>query len=109
MYRRFVRPETPMPTFVTLTNYTQAGIETLSELEADEFLAESREVIRAHGGELVDYYLTLGQYDAVVITEFPDAEAGTQALLSLLQEGVAETETLLAFTEDETRELIANL
>lgn len=98
-----------MPTFVTLTNYTQSGLETLTGLEPDEFLEMSREVVEAHGGELKDYYLTLGQYDAVVITEFPDSESGTQALLTLLQEGVAETETLRAFTEDETRDLIGAL
>lgn len=98
-----------MPTFVTLTNYTQSGVETLADLESDEFLEMTREVVQAHGGELKDYYLTLGQYDAVVITEFPDAESGTESLLTLLQEGIAETETLRAFTEDETRDLIAGL
>lgn len=98
-----------MPTFVTLTNYTQDGIETLAELAADEFLEQTREVIEAHGGELTDYYLTVGQYDAVVVTEFPDTETATEALLTVLQDGGAETETLRAFTEDEARDLIATL
>lgn len=98
-----------MPTFVTLTNYTQDGLETLAELEAEEFLERSRATVREHGGELVDFYLTLGQYDAVVVTEFPDAETATSALLSILQEGIAETETLRAFTEAESRNLIGSL
>lgn len=98
-----------MPTFVTLVNYTQDGIETLADLDSEEFLERTREVTQAHGGKLTDYYLTLGEYDAVVVTEFPDDTAATESLLTILQEGIAETETLRAFTENETRELIGTL
>lgn len=98
-----------MATFVTLTNYTQRGLDMLGDLESEEFLEQTRAVVEAHGGELTDFYLTLGQYDAVVITEFPDAESGISALLETLQEGFAETETLRAFSEDESRELVGNL
>lgn len=102
-------PETTMPTFVTLTNYTQDGIELLAEMDEDKFLQESRAEAEAHGGKVKDVYFTLGQYDAVVITEFPDAESATKTLLAILKDGIAETETLRAFTEPETRELIGSL
>lgn len=98
-----------MPTFVTLVNYTTEGLETIVDLEAGEFLEESEAVVRDHGGELVDFYLTMGRYDAVVVTEFPDAESATEALLTILQTGVGETETLRAFTEAESRELVGRL
>ena len=98
-----------MPTFVSLTNYTQDGIELLAEMDEDEFLQQSRAEAAAHGGEIKDVYFTLGRYDAVVITEFPDAESATKTLMSILQDGAAETETMRAFTESETRELIGSL
>lgn len=95
-----------VPTFITLINFTEDGIDTLADLDSDEFLVETRDTVQAHGGELKDYYFALGQYDAIGITEFPDAESATKALLTALQEGGVKTETLRAFTEDETRELI---
>lgn len=98
-----------MPNYIVLANYTEDGFESLSELEPEEFLEESRETIRNHGGALHEYYLTMGQYDAVGVVEFPDDHACAEAMLSLLETGVAETETLRAFTEEQTRELIGTL
>lgn len=98
-----------MQTYVVLVNYTEDGFETLSELDADEYLEQTKETIRAKGGEFIDFYLTMGQYDAVGIAEFPDDQACTEAILTVLETGIAETETLRAFTEEESRELIATL
>lgn len=98
-----------MPTYVVLVNYTEDGFETLSELDADEYLEQTKETIRAHGGEVIDYYLTLGQYDGVGIAEFPDDHACAEATLAILETGIAETETLRAFTQEESRELISTL
>ncbi len=98
-----------MPTYVVLANYTETGFETLSEMDSDEFLERTKETVRAHDGVLHDYYLTMGQYDAVGVVEFPDDEMATEALLSVLDTGVAETETLRAFPEEEARELLGTL
>lgn len=96
-----------MPTFVTLIRYE--SFETMADVDPEEFLEPTRAIIRAHDGELQEYYLTMGQYDAVAVASFPDAEAATRAYLTLLQHGGAETETLRAFTEDETRDIIGVL
>ncbi|MDY6817625.1 MAG: GYD domain-containing protein [Halobacteriales archaeon] len=96
-----------MPTFITLISYE--SFEMMAELDPEEFLEPTREVIQTHGGELLDYYLTMGQYDAVAVAEFPNAEAATQAYLTVLQGEGADTETLRAFTEEETRNLITSL
>lgn len=98
-----------MPTYVTLVNYTEKGIEMLNDLEPDEVGNMTREVITAHGGELVDFYLTLGEYDAVVVAELPDNQTAAETLLSVGNRGIAETETLTAFTEDELRAIVGNL
>lgn len=96
-----------MPTYIGLINYTQHGIEQMDaspdRLEDAKALAESK------GGEITDFYLTLGQYDAAYVAEFPDDESYTQFALNVAGEGAVGTETLKAFTEEEYRELIAGL
>lgn len=61
------------------------------------------------GGELVDIYLTLGQYDAVVIIEATDAETVLTGTITIAKTGTIETETLRAFEADAVEELIAGL
>ena len=51
----------------------------------------------------------MGQYDAVVITEFPSDEVGAAAALSVGSQGNARTETLKPFTEEETRQIISSM
>ncbi len=56
-----------------------------------------------------DYYLVIGQYDAVVVAEAPDDETVAKLALAIGSEGNVRTETLRAYTEDEYRKIIAAL
>lgn len=96
-----------MTTYISLIEYTAAGIEHMDE--SPERLAQAKEVCAANGGELKQFFLTLGRYDAVAITEFPDKESATTALLTIARAGSISTETLTAFTEEEYGDLIAGL
>jgi uncharacterized protein with GYD domain len=58
---------------------------------------------------LKEFYLVMGKYDMVVISEAPDDEAAAKVALSIGAGGAVRTETLRAFTEDEYREIIAAL
>jgi len=51
----------------------------------------------------------MGRYDAVLITEFPNDDAGATFTLSIGALGNVTTETLKAFTESEYRKIIASL
>ncbi|MFC6990018.1 GYD domain-containing protein [Haloplanus sp. GCM10025708] len=96
-----------MPTFISLVEYTAAGIANMKE--SPERLERAEDVVESMGGELKEFYLTMGQYDAVVVMEFPDAESAAQAAITIGEAGAIETETLTAFPEDEYRDLIAEL
>lgn len=96
-----------MTTYISLIEYTEEGIEHMDE--SPERLAQAREVCEANGGELTHFFLTLGRYDAVAITDFPDKESATRALLTVAQGGAVSTETLTAFTESEYEELVGSL
>lgn len=96
-----------MPTYVTLFQFTQQGIQNIKESPAR--LDTARASIEAAGGKIVGYYLTMGQYDGVIITEGPDDETVARILLASGALGNVRTETLRAFPEDEYRQLIASL
>lgn len=96
-----------MPTYIGLIEYTEDGIKNM-EASPDR-LDDARSLAASKGGEITDFYLTLGQYDAVYVAEFPDDESYTQFAIDVSAAGAVGTETLKAFTEDEYRELIEGL
>ncbi len=96
-----------MPTYITLVRYTQEGAQKMKESPAR--LDAAKELFKAMGAELKAYYLTMGQYDAVVIGEAPNDETVAKLALTIGAAGALRTETLRAFTEDEFRELISAL
>jgi len=96
-----------MATYITLMRYTQQGMENIKEGPAR--VDEAKEAFKAMGGELQQYYLVMGQYDAVVIGEVPDDETVAKLSLAIGSKGAIRTETFRAFTEDEYRKIIASL
>lgn len=96
-----------MPTYITLMSYTQKGIENIKE--APSRLDEAKKAFQAMGAELKEYYLTMGQYDAVIIAEGPDDETVAKLALSIGSRGAIRTETFRAFTEEEYRKIVTGL
>ena len=96
-----------MATYITLFRLTQQGIGNIKESPAR--LDAAKQAARAMGGEVKAFYLVMGQYDGVIITEAPDDEAVTKLLLATGSLGNVRTETLRAYTEDEFRKIIAAL
>lgn len=84
-----------MATFVSLINWTDQGVKGFrdSGKRADAFA----ELMEKNGGKVQAIYWTLGEYDLVAITEAPDAETATAALLQLGSIGNVRTTTLQAF------------
>jgi uncharacterized protein with GYD domain len=96
-----------MPHFVTLIRYTQQGIAKIKE-SPKRFDAAKKATEKA-GGKIHGWYLTMGKYDAVLISEFPNDEACAQFMLSLGALGNVTTQTLKAFNEAEYRKIISGL
>lgn len=94
-----------MPTYVTLVKYTQKGIEDIKH--AADRLKTAKERARSRGGEIKAFYLVLGQYDAVIISEAPNDESAATGWLFAGSQGYVRTETLRAFTEDEFQKIVA--
>lgn len=96
-----------MATYVTLLSYTQQGIQNIKDSPGR--LDAAKKAFKAMGGELKQWFLVMGRYDAVVISELPDDETAAKLALTIGAQGNIHTETLRAFTEDEYRKLIAAL
>jgi len=96
-----------MATYISLLSFTQQGVENIKESPAR--LDAAKQAFQAMGAELKEFYLVMGQYDAVVISEGPDDETITKVALSIGSRGAIRTETLRAYTEDEYRKIIAAL
>ena len=96
-----------MPTFISLISYTQNGIDNIKE--SPTRLDAAKESFRAMGAELKEFYMVMGQYDLVIISEAPDDETATKLALMIGSGGAIRTETLRAYTEDEYRKIIASL
>lgn len=96
-----------MSTYILLTNYTQQGIENIKA--GPGRLDSAKEAVKAMGGEIKGFYLTMGRYDLIAVVEAPDDESAARLVLALGSGGAIRTETLRAFTEDEYRQIIAAL
>ena len=96
-----------MATFITLVNFTQKGIEDIKN--QPKRLDAAKQAFQSMGVELKGFYLTMGRYDAVVITEAPNAETALKANLAIAMRGNVRSETLTAFPEEEYRKIISEL
>ena len=96
-----------MATYITLINLTEQGVKTIKYLPAR--LVAGRQAMEANGGKLLQYYLTLGAQDAVVITELPDDETAASVALQQAGLGNLRTTTMRAFTEAEIPGILSKM
>lgn len=96
-----------MPTYISLINFTQDGIESIAEIADRD--ARGRAILEDAGIELTAHYYTLGRYDEVAILEGPDDEAVVRAALEIASDGNISTETLRAFSEEEFHGVVEGL
>ncbi len=96
-----------MPTFVTLLNYTDQGIRNAKGSPDRQRQVEQR--LEQVGGRFIGHYLTMGQYDYVLIWEAPDNQTAARFVLNIGAAGNVRTTTLTAFPQQEFQDLLASL
>jgi uncharacterized protein with GYD domain len=96
-----------MATYVSLLSFTEQGIKNIRESPGR--LDAARKAFQGAGGELKQWYLAFGKYDAIVISELPNDEAAAKLALTLGAQGNVRTQTTRVFTESEYRKLIQSL
>ncbi len=96
-----------MPTYISLVEWTQDGIEAVEE--SPDRLDDAKALAESLDGEVKQFFMTMGQYDIVTVCEFPDDDAMAQFALQVGSQGAVSTETLKAYPEDEYRDIIDSL
>lgn len=92
-----------MPTYISLVNLTEQGVKEVKN--APERLRAFDDAAKEAGGKLVGFYLVLGQYDYVVITEAPDDQTAARLILSTIAQGSVRTQTMRAFPREEFEQI----
>ena len=96
-----------MPTYMTLIQYTQQGIQSIKD--SPTRLDTAKALYNSLGAEIKSFYLAMGRYDVIVVSEAPDDETATKLVLTIGSGGAVRTETFRIFTENEYRKLITEL
>ncbi len=96
-----------MSTYISLINYTQDGIAAVKD--SPKRLSVVKRLAKNMGGKVKHFYLTIGEFDLVVIYEMPDEATAAKFLLTVGSVGAIRTKTLPAFPEAEYREIVAAL
>ena len=96
-----------MPHYVSLLRYTPQGISKIKESPGR--LDAARRAAESGGGKIHNWFLTMGEYDAVIITEFPDDDTVARYMLTVASLGNLTSTTMKAFNEPEFRRIVASL
>ena len=96
-----------MPTYILLMNLTDQGAKNIKD--APERVKTTVKAAEAAGSKNIGFYLTMGEYDYIAITESPSDEAAMLQLAAIASAGNVKTKTLKAFTLDEFEEIVKKL
>jgi uncharacterized protein with GYD domain len=96
-----------MPAFIVLGKFTQKGIENMKDSPAR--LEAARKVAKSAGGEIKEFYYTMGRYDFVAVCESPSVESMTRSLMIISAAGAVRTETLPATPASKAADILKGL
>ncbi len=96
-----------MTTYVMLMNWTDQGARNVKE--SPRRLDAAKKALNEVGGEFKSFFMTMGEYDMVVVYEAPDDAVAARFTLQVGQLGNVRTKTMKAFPESAYREIIASL
>ena len=96
-----------MPTYISMVSLAASEpVEPGSVGDAiSDGAPETRKLIEAHGGTLHEVYLTMGEFDVLMVMEFADTQACAQAMLAMREKLGGVTQTIEAFPESRWPEI----
>ena len=92
-----------MPVFVSLGRYSESAIKGMLAKPEDR-TAAVKKLLEQAGGKLLAWYMLFGEYDYMVIAEFPSGKEAAGATLAVAGAGaVTDMRTMLAMTGAEAK------
>jgi len=92
-----------MPTYISLVNLSEQGIKDFKN--SPERLRSFDDAAKEVGGKLIGFYLVLGQYDYVVITDAPDDQTASHLIFGTRAQRSVRTQTLRALPRQESDQI----
>ncbi|MCE3224068.1 MAG: uncharacterized protein K0S58_2248 [Nitrospira sp.] len=96
-----------MVTYLMLLNWTDQGIKNVKD--SPKRLDAVKKLAKDMGGEVKAFYLTMGQYDLVLVVDMPNNDKLAGFALKFGSLGNVRSTTLKTFSEDDYRRIIASL
>ena len=96
-----------MPAYVMLANWTDQGARQVKD--SPKRLDAAKKALVEMGGEFKTLYMTMGDYDVIVIYEAPDDAVAARFTLMLGKLGNVRTTSLRAFPEEAFRQIVNTL
>ena len=96
-----------MPKYLVEACYTSDGLKNLQKDRAEGRTASVKTAIQSLGGTLEAIYWSLGEYDAIVLCELPDAASAAAISLAASSSGLVRTKTTQLLTADEVDSALA--
>jgi uncharacterized protein with GYD domain len=90
-----------------LANWTDQGARQVKD--SPKRMDSAKKILGEMGGRFHSFYMTMGDYDVIVVYEAPDDAVAARFTLLLGQMGAVRTRTLKAFPEAAYREIINSL
>jgi uncharacterized protein with GYD domain len=96
-----------MPGYVTLLKYTQQGVANIKE--SPDRLKVAKAAGEKMGIRCVGAWVTMGEYDLVIVWDAPDDQAIAAFVLAQARMGNVASQTLRAFSEEEFAQIVGKL
>ena len=96
-----------MAIFIVLGRFTQEGVMKIKE--SPQRFEAAKKVTESLGGDIKEFYYTMGRYDFVSIIEAPSYEAMMKGLMTVGSTGAIRTETLQAIPLEKVVDIIKDL
>lgn len=96
-----------MPSYIMLANWTDQGLKAVAD--GPRRLDAAKKALEEMGGHFRNLYMTMGQYDLVVVYDAPDDAVAARFILLLGQLGNIRSTSMKAFPEEAYRQIVHSL
>ena len=96
-----------MPTYVMLASWTDQGMRSIGD--SPKRVDTAKKTLEEMGGQFRSVYMTMGEYDLVMIYDAPDDAVAARFTLMLGQLGNVRSTSLKAFPEEAFRQIVNSL
>ena len=90
-----------------MAKWTQKGTAEVKDSPAR--MKQARAAAEKLGGKVMGMWVTMGEYDSVIVLDMPNEQAASLIALGVAQQGAAATQTMRAFSEEEFAQLVTRL